>query len=37
MSRADVEHMLDALGWGWSTPLSLLLDSAVLDEEEART
>lgn len=36
MSRPDVEHLLDRLGWAWDAGLSALLDQAVLDEEAAR-
>ena len=35
MKRADVESLLDMLGWAWDAGLSLLLDQAVLEEEAA--
>lgn len=35
MSRAEVERMLDALGWPWDAGLSLLLDRALVEEERA--
>ena len=35
MSRRDVERLLAALGWGWSSSLSLMLDAAVIAEETA--
>jgi hypothetical protein len=35
MSRAAVEQLLDELGWAaWDRALSLLLDAAVVAEEE---
>jgi hypothetical protein len=34
-ARAEVEAMLDALGWPWSAALSLLLDAAVIEDEAA--
>jgi hypothetical protein len=36
VSRRDVERLLDALGWGWNTSLSRMLDAAVIAEEEGR-
>jgi hypothetical protein len=33
--RGAIEHMLDMMGWGWSTSLSLLLDQAIVMEEGA--
>jgi hypothetical protein len=31
--RAEIEALLDELGWAWCQPLSLLLDEAVVIEE----
>ena len=35
MSRAEVEALLDQLGWAWDAGLSLEIDGAVLLEESA--
>jgi hypothetical protein len=35
VSRREVEHLLDALGWPWDEGLSLELDAAVIAEEGA--
>jgi hypothetical protein len=34
MTRAQVEMMLDEIGWPWDRGLSLLLDEAVAAEEQ---
>jgi hypothetical protein len=33
--RAQLEALLDALGWAWNAALSAMLDQAVIQDETA--